>query len=355
MATDYFKIRNGTTGIQNEPTPAERNPIIKERLMSHGMLVSNDWFVYMRNIGLPVVFLLIPLAVFAQKESQRPKYDVHVNLVSLDVEVLDRVGNHVWGLTKSDFIVEENGTPMEISNFALSADRPVSLAAVLDTSALSVDQLIVCKAFLRTIAHGLDRSDELCLYSFNSQRVYFEQDFTSAMKPLWDALDNIGVPSRQSDGLLLAMFGATPPTGLAIDLALHKLEGAHNGKKALLLISNRFNGTGPATVEHIQRSGCTLLTLAFPHKASMVLQSGDAISTHQLIRESGGRRFSVESQNMEGICRQMMYSLKNYYSIGYLAKVQSGDTKPRKIRIRIPQHSYKINFRRTYIPSAAQK
>jgi VWFA-related protein len=309
----------------------------------------------MRIIWRPVIFLIIPLALFAQKEPRIPQYDIQINLVSLDVEVLDRDGNHVLGLTNTDFVVEENGIPMEISNFALSTDRPVSLAAVLDTGALSVEQLIVCKTFLRTIAHDLDRADEMCLYSFDSRDAYLEQDFTSAMKPLWDALDNIGVPSRQSSGLLMAMFGKTPPTSLAIDMALHKLEKARTGKKALLLISNRFNGTGPATVEHIQRSGCALLTLAFPHKASMAIQSGDAISMRQLMQESGGRRFSAEFTNIEDVCHQMLYSLKNYYSIGYLTKVQPNDKKPRKIKIRIPKHSYKINFRRTYIPSGGEK
>jgi VWFA-related protein len=320
--------------------------------MSYDVLVPRDWFVYMRSIWLSVIFLFIQLALFAQKESRNPQYGVQVNLVSLDVEVLDRDGSHVWGLTKPDFVVEENGVPMDISNFAVSSDRPISLAAVLDTSALSVEQLIVCKTFLRTIAHDLDRADELCLYSFDSRNAYLERDFTSAPKPIWDALDNIGVPSHQSGGLLMAMFGKPPPTGLAIDRALHKLKEAHNEKKALLLISNRFNGTGPATVEHIQQSGCILLTLSFPHKASMVVQSGDAISTHQLMQESGGRRFSAESKNTEDVCQQMLYSLKNFYSIGYLTKVKSDDKKPRKIQIRIPQHSsYKINFRRTYIPA----
>lgn len=304
----------------------------------------------MRNIGRTVLFLFIPWVLSAQKEPEYPKYEVQVNLVTLNVEVLDRDGNPIWGLKEPDFVVEEDGTPMEISNFAVSTDHPVSLAAVLDTSALSVEQLIVCKTFLRTLAHDLDREDELCLYSFDSRDAYLEQGFTSKMKPLWDALDNIGVPSGQSGGLLTALFGKTPPTGLAIDRALQTLEKARNGKKALILISNRFNGTGPATVEHIQRSGCLLLTLAFSHKASMVVRSGDAISTRQLMRESGGRRFSAESHDIEEVCRQMMYSLKNYYSIGYITKAPSDDEKPRKIQVRIPGKPYKINFRRTIIP-----
>jgi VWFA-related protein len=304
----------------------------------------------MRNIGWTVLFLFIPWILSAQKEPEYPKYGVQVNLVSLDVEVLDHDDDHIWGLKKPDFVVKENGTPMEISNFAVSTDRPVSLAAVLDTSALSVEQLIVCKTFLRTLAHGLDPKDELCLYSFDSRDAYLEQDFTSKMESLWDALDNIGVPSNQSGGLPTALFAMAPPTGLAIDKALQKLKKARNGKKALLLISNRFNGTGPATVEHVQQSGCTFLTLAFSHKASMVVQFGDAISTRQLMRESGGRRFSAESPDIEDVCRRMVYSLKNYYSIGYITKAPSDDEKPRKIQIHVPGKPYKINFRRTFIP-----
>jgi VWFA-related protein len=307
----------------------------------------------MRSIWRAVGFLLIPLALFAQKEPQQAKFGVQVNLVSLDVEVLDKGGDHVLGLTKSDFVVKENGKPMEISHFAISTDRPVSLAAVLDASTLSVEQLIVSKNFLRTLARNLGRSDEICLYRFDSQKVYLEQNFTSAWRPLWDALDNIDVSSHQSGGLITALFGDAPPAGLAIDKALLKLEEVHNAKKALLLISNRFNGTGPATVEHIQRSGCALLTLAFPHKASVAIKSGDAISTHQLMKESGGRKFSAESSKVEDISNQIWYSLKNYYSIGYHTQVQSGEKKPRKIQIHIPKQSYKINFRRTYIPAPA--
>jgi VWFA-related protein len=307
------------------------------------------------HIGITVVIILLPLHLFAQKPPQQPKFNVQVNLVSLDVEVLDRAGNHVWGLTKPDFVVEENGRSMEISNFSSSTDRPVSLMAVLDTSALSVEQLIVCKTFLRNIAHDLDRSDEMGLYSFDSRDAYLEQDFTSTPTKLWAALDNIGVLSRNSGGLLKELLGAIPPEGLAIDLSLRKLENARNPKKALLLISNRFRGAGPVTVEHIQQSGCTLLTLSFPHKSSkIVTMGGDAITTSQLMRESGGRRFSAESLDIEKVGRQIVNSLKNYYSIGYLTEIASIDNKPRKIRIRIPLHSYSIHFRRTYIPVPAK-
>ena len=309
----------------------------------------------MRSIWRSLIISLFPVALFAQEVPQHSKIGVQVNLVSLDVEVLDRDDNHVWGLTDSEFIVEENGVAMEITNFAVYMDHPVSMVAVLDTSALSVEQLIVCKAFLRAMAQDLDHTDELCLYSFDSDDVYLEQDYTSEMKHIWDALDNIGVPSRQRSGLLLALFGEDPPTGLAIDMALLKLKKARNSKKALVLISNRFNDTGPVTVERIQESDCTFMTLAFSHKASRILKIFESISTNQLMRESGGRRFSAESPDIEEVCRRMLYSLKNYYSIGYITDIQPEDRKPRKVQVRLPRHSHKINFRRTYVPAAEQQ
>jgi VWFA-related protein len=299
-----------------------------------------------------IFIVLLPPLLFGQKDPEQPKFGVRVDLVSLDVEVLDRSGNLIQGLTGPDFIVEENGKPVEISHFALSKGGPVSLVTVLDTSALSTQQLGVCKEFLLILAHKLAHEDELCLYSFNANKAYLEQDLTTDRPLLMKALDNIGVLSKKPPGILIELFGEQPPTGLAIDMALHNLKEAHNQKKALLLISNRFRGLGPATVEHVQQSGCTLLTLAFPHKTTMIVSlGGDEISSRQLMRESGGRRFSAASKDINQLCRQVVSSLKSYYSIGYMTEIKIGDKKPRRIEVRVPGRKCKVHFRRTYIPS----
>jgi hypothetical protein len=309
-----------------------------------------DNLVLKRCIWLLVI--CFPLSVlFGQKEQRPPKFGVQVNLVSLDVEVLDPKGNQIAGLTKSDFVVEENGKPMEISNFTLSAGRPISLVIVLDTSTLPANQLSICKEFLLILAHTLDHADELGLYSFDSRNAYLEQDLTTNRPLLMRALENIGVPSKRSPGVLVELFGPMPPTGLAVDLGLNKLREARHAKKVLLLISNRFRGLGPVTVEHVQQSGHTLITLSFPHKASLFVSlGGDEISAHQLMQESGGRRFSAEAKDIGFVCQQVVKSLKNYYSIGYLTEIKEGDNKPRQIRVRVPGRKCTAHFRRTYIP-----
>ncbi|MBN1566548.1 MAG: VWA domain-containing protein [Acidobacteria bacterium] len=300
---------------------------------------------------ISIVLLIFPAALFGQEEPQQPKFGVQVNLVSLDVEVLDREGNLIQGLARSDFILEENGKQKEITNFSLSTDRPLSLATVLDTSSITTGQLGICKEFLLLFFHKLDHADEICLYSFDARDAYLEQDLTADRPLLMRALENIGVPSKRPSGILIDLFDTQPMTGLAIDRALLKLREGRNPKKVLLLISNRFRGLGPATVEHVQQSGHTLATLAFPHKATMIVSlGGDEISSRQLQKQSGGRRFSIKTKDIARLGQQVVSSLKNYYSIGYLTEIKAGDKKSRKIRIRIPGHKCAIHFRRTYIP-----
>jgi hypothetical protein len=294
--------------------------------------------------------LAIAAAAAAQKSQpeQLPKYNVQVNLVSLDVEVLDSLGNPVLGLVRKDFLVKENGRAMEISNFAWMADRPVSLAVVLDTSAVPVEKLVTLKRFLRVLAITLSRSDMLCLYSFDSRDAYFEMDFTSDRGRLWDALDNIAVPSGRSGGVLQELLGTDPRTGLAIDMAAHRLENTDHGKKALLLISNRFRGLGPATVDHIQESGCTFLTLGSSSKAALLVTlGGDWISKNQLLKQSGGRQFSTNTNDMAGVCRAIAYSLKNYYAVGYLTEIRPDEKRPRRIEVKVPGRRYTIRYRRS--------
>ena len=297
------------------------------------------------------VLMVCQFAVSAQKtQKQPPRFGVEVNLVSLDVEVLDPRGNPVPGLTRDSFAVKENGRPMEVTNFAWLSDRPVSLALVLDTSAISSDKLVTFKRFIRELARILAPTDDLCLHSFDSRDAYLEMDFTSSRRLLWDTLDNIAVPSGRSGSVLAELFGAQPFTGLAIDMALSKLHKTSNGKKALLVISNRFRGLGPATVEHVQESGSTLLTLGFSNKTALFITlGGDQISKNQLMRESGGRQFSSETNDMEGVCRAIAFSLKNYYAIGYLTEPDPAEKKPRRMEVRIPGKEYTIHYRRTYL------
>jgi VWFA-related protein len=293
----------------------------------------------------------LPLALRAQRK-EAPKYSARVDLVSVDVEVLDRQGNNVTGLGKEAFAIKENGRLQQITHFAEWTDRPVSLAFVLDVSGMPRPQLSMAKQFIFRLVHILSPGDELCLFTFNDRDATLEQDFTRDRAPLLEALRQIDVSLGRTGALFKDLMGRTPLTGLAIDLALHKLRKASNEKRAVLVISNRFKGLGPATVEHIQESGFTLLTLGFSNTSNwMITLGGDAMSKNALMKESGGRKFSAESGNVTATCRAIAQSVKTHYSLGYPTEVGSGRQKRRKLEVAIPgRNDYVIHARRSYVP-----
>jgi VWFA-related protein len=298
-----------------------------------------------------ILLLRLPASVPAQQTGTNPQFSVHVNTVSVDVEVLDDEGNSVLGLTQNDFQAREDGRLMEITSFSQLTDRPVSLSIVLDTSSIQLEKLSLAKEYIFQMLHLFNRQDELSLFSFDSRDAYLEADLSTDRKLIINALDNISVPSRGASGLAKELLGPIPPTGLGIDLALQNLRKGLHPKKALLVISNRFRGLGPETVNHVRDSGCMLLTLSFNNKAGAIITAaGDGISRKQLMRESGGRRFSAETADISGNCRAIVSSLKNYYSIGYQTEITPEDQKRRHIEIQIPGHKYIINARRSYLP-----
>lgn len=64
--------------------------------------------------------VLAAATLLLQVASQQPYIETfEVRLHNLDVVVTDRAGKPVGGLTKDDFVVLENGTPQEITNFAV--------------------------------------------------------------------------------------------------------------------------------------------------------------------------------------------------------------------------------------------
>jgi Ca-activated chloride channel family protein len=276
---------------------------------------------------------------------------VRVNVVWIDVEVLDRAGVPVTNLTKADFEVKEDGRKVVITNFARLQDRPVSLAIVLDTSATSLIKINTAKQFISRIIHLLGREDEICLYTFDARDAYLEQKFTKERGLLVSALENISVPSKASSGGILEFLSRSPFTGLGIDLALKSLLQTSYGRKALLLISNRFRGLGPGTVDHVQNSACTLLTLGFDNKAAVLVSlGGDLISKRQLIEESGGRQFSADAEDMTGVSRAIAYSLKNYYALSFITESDKAKEKPRRLSVHIPGHPHLVvNARHSYI------
>src|SRR5256885_8413500 len=76
--------------------------------------------------------LLFVFALLATAQSQAPVFRVETNLQSIAVQVTDRHGKHVPGLSASDFTLLEDGRSQRIAFFAAD-HQPLSLAILIDS------------------------------------------------------------------------------------------------------------------------------------------------------------------------------------------------------------------------------
>ncbi len=123
---------------------------------------------------------------------------VDVNVINIDVVVTDRRGNPVHGLTRDDFVIEENGEPQKITNFyevrgrqILTADQKTQPAPAAEEPAPTLRRKIIF--FI----------DNLSMAPFNRNRVFkaMKQFVEETMQPgdeamiaTWNRSLNIRLP-----------------------------------------------------------------------------------------------------------------------------------------------------------------
>ncbi|HMB54202.1 MAG TPA: hypothetical protein VKU40_12855, partial [Thermoanaerobaculia bacterium] len=81
----------------------------------------------------------------AQEDESRQLFvdSVDVNVVNLEVMVTDREGNPVRGLTRDDFVVTEDGQPVELTNFyAVESARRVQPVEGASSGGQAVPELL---------------------------------------------------------------------------------------------------------------------------------------------------------------------------------------------------------------------
>jgi hypothetical protein len=298
---------------------------------------------------LVVVFASLPHSSYAQK--QKPDFKIQVNVVSIDVEVVDRQGKPVIDLAQNDFVVKENGSPVEISNFSRLHDLSLSLVVALGTSFMPQTNLGIAKNAISQLIHLLKPEDEICLCSFDQKDAYMEQGFTRDRTQLLGALENIGVVSRSSRPWRITRSFATPPqAGLGIDLGLAAARKGTNQRKALLLIRDRIENLGPASLEHLRESGCMLIALGFSSDSrNRLALISDQSGAGQLLLDAGEASSSDEEGNVTNLCRTVAHLLSSRYNITYHTPFPEIRGR-RQIDISVPGREYRIIARRSYIP-----
>src|SRR5881396_2153324 len=171
----------------------------------------NSPYMY-RKTAFTVAIVLFSLVVFAQERSQPQKnqgdkgYTLSVETleVQLPISVLDREGRPVNGLTKENFQIFEDKVPQTIKAFR-HEDIPISLGLVIDNSGSMRNKRERVNSSALAFVRESNPEDESFIVNFDDS-AYLEQDFTSSIGDLIDALENIDARGETAlyDALYLA-------------------------------------------------------------------------------------------------------------------------------------------------------
>src|SRR5215471_4774096 len=108
--------------------------------------------------------LMLLLLAFAGGQ-QNLKVDVR--LVNVFATVTNISGRHVAGLTKDDFILEEDGIPQEISHFSQDESIPVSVGILFDSSGSMINKLKTAVSAVDRFIRTIHTDDDIFLMTFS--------------------------------------------------------------------------------------------------------------------------------------------------------------------------------------------
>jgi Ca-activated chloride channel homolog len=278
-----------------------------------------------------------------------------VDLQTVDVQVKDKHGNDVRGLTADDFIVRENGERQNIAFFDAGA-APVTVAVLVDSSASmnangklgSAEQ--IAARFLRIARPG----DDIYAMDFTERTGSFEHLTAEQLrKP-----GPVTVPSAGGSGS--ALYDA-------IAAAICHLRESMNPRQAIIAISDGID-------EHSRLSLAQLVDLVRSQRAQLFMiglrsraefqfgghiqptitlvtghdiDNPDFVFEH-LAKEAGAETFIPNSQSgLRDALKAVSAMLNSEYTLAYYPARSS--RKVRKIEVKVRRHGVRVLASRTIV------
>ena len=253
------------------------------------------------------------------------KTDTELTLVN--VTVTDPYGRLVTGLERENFRVFEDGVEQEAMTFS-SEDVPVSIGVIFDMSGSMSDKIeksrLAAVQFFRTA----NPQDEFFLVNFND-RAQLISPFTTSVDELQNRL-----MFTSAHGMTALLDG--------IYLGLSQMRGAHNTKKALLIISdggdNHSRYTETDIRRFVQEADVQIYAIGLyePDGGPTPEEREGPSLLGELTQMTGGRTFAVHSLNdLPDIATKISMELRNQYVLGYRPGNHSHDGKWRKIKVKL--------------------
>jgi Ca-activated chloride channel homolog len=279
-----------------------------------------------RRMGLSMLLAVAAVALAAQDSVAT--FHVDVKLVSIFVNVTDKNGAIVGGLTRDDFAVYEDNRLQDIAIFERQSELPLNLTLAIDTSGSVRKDMSEEAAAARRFTHAILRpQDQMSVLQFATE-VHELTPFTNKISQI-----DRGLGELHGDWAT-ALYDA-------ICLGSEKL-GKKEGRKVLVVISDGDDTAKSSTyaqaLEAALRNEVMIYSLIdVPIEASAGRDLGGEHALITIAEQTGGKYFYVSDGGLDKAFAKVSDDLRTQYLIGYYPHHQAPGTNFHRLTVLIPR------------------
>jgi Ca-activated chloride channel homolog len=277
--------------------------------------------------SLLILAIILGLAA-ATLHAQETTLRVDVKLVNIFVNVTDRNGAIVGGLTRDDFKVNEDGRPQQISVFERQSELPLNLTLAIDTSGSVRKDMAEEAEAARHFVHAILRpQDQMSLLQFATE-VKELSSFTNSEAQIDRGLGRLHADYATAlyDAILLGSEGL----------------GKRDGRRVLVLVSDGGDTAKSTTYQEALESALRHEVMIYsiidvPIEASAGRDLGGEHALITLAEQTGGKSFYVSSGGLDKAFSQVSDDLRTQYLIGYYPHNQEPGRIFHRIEVTVPR------------------
>jgi Ca-activated chloride channel family protein len=302
-------------------------------------------FTFARFSAVATLALVVVTTVSAQQrppaapDAEQPLFRAGVRTVSIYATVLDSNGRLVPDLQRDDFIVLEDGKPVEVTLFS-NEPQPFTAVVMLDTSASMTANLDLLNSAAEQFLLRLHPVDRARVGAFND-KIQLSDAFTNNRDSLIEDLRELqfGNPTRLND---------------AIGVSLDALEPV-DGRRVVLMFSDgedTASKTGFRTVlDRARNEEVMVYSIGLESEyfnGMRVQRSRPSRDLRKIADETGGGYFELKkTDELASTFTRVAQELRSQYLLGFSPVLLDG--KPHKLEVRLKRPGLNARARRTYV------
>jgi VWFA-related protein len=252
-------------------------------------------------------------------------------LVNVDVMVLDKEGNPVPNLNRTNFKIYDDGVPQTLSNFG-TAEAPMTTCMLIEFSNKYWGFLVLALRYGYQYVRFIQPKDWTAVVSFD-MRPQILTDFTQDRSQVIGALDTLRLPGFMETNLYDALA-----------FTLDRMKDI-KGRKSILVICTGFDTFSKLTYDQILKIVKSSDTAIYPVSILEFLTvrnpRGEGIGTLQarnaleyIAKYSGGQAYFPRFEGeLPGIFEQINGQLRLQYGLGFVPTNPAKDGKFHKLRV----------------------